>query len=242
MYDDFSKVIKDTAKRLKKEGKVVHVNKWQAIEAPLKMFEIFNHSFTCKVSDDIDELKKQIQPDLPWADVHFMERVSGFPLNPPPSYQIWPYYKDDKKWRRVGNKFSHSYPERMNTPRIKGIRYNYGNLEDVINLLLNDRYTRQAFLPIWFPEDTGAVHGERVPCTIGYWFVHRDNQLNMYYPIRSCDFRRHFKNDIYMACRLLLWVLDNLKSKDVYWKDVEPGILTMQIWNLHIFDGEQNFI
>lgn len=242
MYDDFSLVLKDTAEKLKTEGSLVKPNKWQAIDAPLGMWEILNHSFTCKIANDLTVLQEQIKPDLPWADVHFMERTSGYPLNPPPSYMIWPYYKQDENWRRVGNKFSHSYPERMFPPYTTGIRYDYGNLNDVVDMLVKDPYTRQAFLPIWFPEDTGATHGERVPCTIGYWFIHRDNQLSMVYPIRSCDFRRHFKNDIYLASRLLLWVLDQLKEKDSYWESVEPGTLTMQIWNLHVFEGEQNFI
>jgi hypothetical protein len=46
-----------------------------------------------------------------------------------------------------------------------GIRYNYGDLNDVVDLLARSPATRQAVLPVWFPEDTGAVHGERVPCS-----------------------------------------------------------------------------
>ena len=30
---------------------------------------------------------------------------------------------------------------------------------DVIDLLEREPFTRQAYLPIWFPEDTGAFHG-----------------------------------------------------------------------------------
>ncbi len=242
MYNNFQDVLKDTARYLKENGKIVKPHKWQAIEAILGMWEVFNYAFTCKISEDIDELKKQIQPNLPWADIHFKERVGGEPLNPPPSYSLWPYYRQDENWRRVDKKFSHSYPERMWTPKLQGIRYKYGDLKDVITLLSSDPYTRQAFLPLWFPEDTGAVHGERVPCTIGYWFIHRDNNLSIIYPIRSCDFRRHLRNDIYLACRLLLWVLNELRKEDKYWNNIKPGTLTMQIWNLHVFEGEQNFI
>lgn len=242
MYTDFAEVIADTGSLLKRYGSVVKANKWQARDVSLGMWEVLNHMFICEVNPDIEELKKQIKPSLPWADEHFAERVSGLPLNPPPSYVNWPYYKQDEKWK-VGDKFSHSYPERMWPPLTIGIRYAYGDLGDLIQLLLDDPYTRQAFLPIWFPEDTGAVHGERVPCTIGYYFILRNNRLNMIYPIRSCDYRRHFRNDIYMACRLLLWVLDELKESDPgTWRDVKPGTLTMQIWNLHVFEGEQNFI
>lgn len=238
----FEVIKSDLALNIKSRGTVAKPKKWQAIDTPIEMVEIFNVGFEYDFPKSVEELREAVKPDLPWADDHFEERVGGLPLNPPPSYQHWPYYKQDANWRRVDNKFSHSYPERMWTPKIDGIRYPYGDLEDVVDLLVSDPLTRQAFLPIWFPEDTGAVHGERVPCTIGYWFYHRNNKLNIVYPIRSCDFRRHFKNDVYMACRLAIWVLEELKKKDNYWEDVTPGSLTMNIFNLHIFKGEENFI
>ena len=66
----------------------------------------------------------------------------------------------------------------------------YGDLDDVVTLLTNDPLTRQAFLPMWFPEDTGVVHGTRVPCSLGYHFMQRDGRLSITYYIRSCDIVR----------------------------------------------------
>lgn len=241
-YRDFSIPIHLAGKELKEKGKVVYPKKWQATQIDRGMREIFNYEFTCQISSSIKKLKKQIEPDLPWSDKHFKERVSREPLNPPPSYIDWPYYQDDKKWRTEGEKFSHSYPERIWTPEIQGIRYRHGNLDDVIDLLLSDPLTRQAFLPMFFPEDTGAHHGERIPCSIGWQFFHRDDKLSIFYPIRSCDYRRHFRNDIYMAARLTLWVLEELRKRDNYWDDIHPGTLTMQIWNLHCFEHEERFL
>lgn len=228
-------------------GSVVKPKTWQARPVGIGMYEIFDFSFVADIPLSLEELREQVKPNLPWADDHFMERVSGQPLNPAPSFQWWPYYKQDEKWR-IGDKFSHTYPERM-WPRVidgrdmQGVRYRYGDLQDVVNLLHRDPMTRQAFLPIWFPEDTGAAHMERVPCTIGYWFIHRGDTIDLYYPIRSCDYRRHFRNDIYMACRLLDWVIKKLYDLDpTYWSNVNPGKLHMQIWNLHVFEGEERVI
>jgi hypothetical protein len=241
--NSISKVISHAAEELKKNGSFVRPRYWQATDVSLGMFEILNYSFKVPIPHSEALLKFECQESEPWADMHFLERVSGEPLNPPPSYKKWPFYKDDEKWRRAeGQKFSHSYPERIWPPYTEGIRYRYGNLDDVINLLAADPLTRQAFLPIWFPEDTGAHHGERVPCTIGYFFICRDERLHMYYTIRSCDYRRHFRNDIYLTCKLLLWVLQELREKDDYWEDIEPGNLVMNVWNLHVFEGEENFI
>ena len=94
-----------------------------------------------------------------------------------------------------------------------GIRFSYGDFNDVLDLLEKEPFTRQAFLPIWFPEDTGCHHGERVPCTIGYHFMRRGNFLSVVYMIRSCDYIRQSCN-----CCLLLrfpkrgWVTRDIKT------------------------------
>lgn len=256
-YRTFTDAIEVTKQTLLKYGKNVEVGHWQGVDVKGKpdmvSFELLNHSFTATISPDIEELKSQIKPNLPWADDHFLERVGGIGINPGVQYAMWPYYinKANDKFRTEGGKFSHSYMERMWPTNLEddtiwgttlphpvpvGIRYRYGDLTDVVDLLLREPLTRQAYLPIWFPEDTGSIHGGRVPCTLGYHFMLRDGELHMWYPIRACDFIRHFRDDIYLACRLLLWVLDTLKRIDAHtWNEVKPGKLTMQIYSLHCF-------
>jgi thymidylate synthase len=121
-----------------------------------------------------------------------------------------------------------------------GVRFQYGDLMDVVNLLAKDPTTRQAYLPVWFPEDTGAVDGQRVPCTLGYHFRLRDGKLNCTYNMRSCDYLRHLRDDIYMAMRLMYWVAD------MFWTEThhetpgfQLGTLVMTIGSLHIFDGDR---
>jgi thymidylate synthase len=207
-------------------------------------------------------LEAEVQPNMPWAEDHFQERVSGEPLNPPPSYEWWPFNKNKDAFQK-DEKFSHTYPERFWPKRASaelqekvkvwgeepaniqhGVRYNYGDLDDVVNLLAKHPHTRQAWLPIWFPEDTGAVHGERVPCTLGYHFMLRGGRLHCHYVIRSVDFLRHFRDDVYMAARLTQWVLDELKSKtkEVEWNEVTPGVLTMTMFSLHVFKGDKYYM
>jgi len=121
------------------------------------------------------------------------------------------------------------------------MRFKYGDLDDVVNLLKKEPFTRQAYLPIWYPEDTGAVHGERVPCTLGYHFIRRGDHLHILYFIRSCDYLRHFRDDIYLAIRKLYWILDKLKTEP-NWKNVKPGIFDMKITSLHIFKVEKELL
>jgi hypothetical protein len=222
--------------------------KWQGLDIDHKMIEVFDTTFRVPIPESLDQLREQSKPDLPWADDHFDERTGGSPTNPGNTFKGWPYYKEDSY--RKGGVFTHTYQERIwpkfagEVPRspnkMLGIRFEYGDLDDVIRLLSKNPNTRQAFLPIWFPEDTGVVHKGRVPCTIGYLFSYRDGYLHMTYYIRSCDYIRHFKNDIYLACRMLFFVLENLALLEtpINWKKVKPGRLKMDVESLHIFDTD----
>jgi len=121
----------------------------------------------------------------------------------------------------------------------RGIRWSYGDLGDLVKLLANEPLTRQAWIPLFFPEDTGLGDGGRKPCTLGYQFIMRENQLHMYYPLRSCDYVRHFRDDIYLAIRLLLWVLNECrKINPTVWDKVRPGVYTMHATSLHIFAND----
>lgn len=218
---------------------------------------------------DLLYYQQQIEPNLPWADDHFeQERVSGEPINPGKTWRQWPYAHSAEKFRTVCNwtthepQFNHSYAERYwpklagQTPdgRIgpnrhmlyddhshKGIRYRFGDLADVVDQLAREPHTRQAILPVFFPEDTGAVHGGRVPCSLFYQFLVRpDNKsgqdkIDITYTIRSCDWTRHFRDDVYLTVRLLLWVLGELRKKDERWNEVVPGTFVMLITSLHVF-------
>lgn len=244
-FKNFTQVRKYYAKKLFKEGYVVQTEKWQGLEIDdrFAMLEILNNSFTAPFPEDLDFLKKDVEPNLPWADDHFLERVGREPLNPGVQYANWPFYKRDKsqdQHRTEGEQqFTHSYMERIWPPALDGIRYEYGNFDDVIDMLAREPHTRQAYLPIWFPEDTGVKHGGRVPCTLGYWFINRDDKLHMTYTIRSCDMFRHFQDDIYLATRKVIWALEELRKKDDYWNQVTPGTLTMNIGSFHIFSVEK---
>lgn len=272
MYPSLGVAITEVGKKLLNSGHSIKTEKWQGIDISDKpeyhFWEILNVHFQAPIGDE-EHLNDIIKPNQPWADVHFEERISGIPYNPPPSNEIWPFNQNKNEAFKTDEKFSHTYPERFypkfagrfsndimiaqGAPQkyfrkdggINGIRYNYGDLDDVINLLRNEPNTRQAFLPVWFPEDTGAVHGGRVPCTIGYHFIHRRGYLHITYYIRACDYLRHFRDDIYLACKLLYYILNQLRvnvSSSIDWDNVKAGIFTMQIVSLHVFYHEQRLL
>lgn len=269
-------------------GALVDTGHWQSLKGvpQTKTVELMNVYYYLHLPDTKEKLQAVVEPNLPWAEEQFQERVGGVPLNPGESFKLWPWYRPtwesqkccDSPEMEVGRhiaqcrncgetwterKFSHTYMERF-WPRYAwcpgdreqhhGIRYRYGDLNDVVALLAREPYTRQAYLPVFFPEDTGAHHGERVPCTLGYHFLLREGKLHINYFIRSCDFLRHFRDDVYLAGRLCQWMIERLRGVEVtilndqsndvpepipnVWHEVQPGTLTMFISSLHVFEGD----
>ena len=249
-FEVFQDAIDWTGLILKNYGKEVKGETWQSVQAPQPMWEVLNHSFTCQIHPNIDQLKDQIKPHLPWADIHFQERIiDRQPTNPGYAYKEWPFYRNQPQADKFRQQelFSHTYQERIWCDQgfsLMGIRYHYGDLEDVISLLTQQPNTRQAYLPIWFPEDTGVVHGNRVPCSLGYQFIHRDGFLHIVYYARSIDFIRHFRDDIYFASRKVLWMIEELSNRMSFydWAKVKPGTLTFHITSLHCFLSDKKLL
>lgn len=225
----------------------VNVGMWQSQNISDKpamiTHELQDVHLSFQMPGNINKLRDDVKPNLPWAEDHFQERVSGLPLNPPPSEAWWPYAQQGNAEHKDGKLFSHTYPERFwpqhagfeNHLNV-GIRYQYGDLGDLVALLKQEPLTRQAYLPVWFPEDTGNVPGVRVPCTLGYHFMVRDNKLTINYFIRSCDFRRHFRDDVYMAIRLAEWVINSVWGPEH--TSAMMGKFNMVIPSLHCFAGD----
>jgi hypothetical protein len=212
---------------------------------------------------DKEELGKQTGANLPWAEDHFLERVCGEPINPGIQWAKWPWGHSADGFRDANGQFNHNYMERYwprqggmfeiptdtpeqfqasatevwgnRRPDKMGLRYRYGDLNDLVDLFIRDPLTRQGYLPIFFPEDTGAHHGSRVPCTLGYHFMLRRDKLHVTYYIRSCDLFRHFDDDVYLTVRLVWWLLEQLREADQRFMKVVPGLFMMHIGSLHCF-------
>lgn len=216
------------------KGTISTGDHWQGIEIdksnPIVSIYNLNDDFDLTEIDPVNDL----QPSIPWAEDHFLERVAGDPVNPGEQYKNWPYYtsrsfNNDSAFRSK-DQFDHNYMERYWCKGYKGIRFDYGDLNDIIGRLKKDNGTRQAFLSVWHPEDQ-SNEGQRVPCTIGYWF-YKDQfgMLSCTYLIRSCDAIRHYRNDLYMTMRLLQWVAEKT--------GMNPGKLFTWIGSFHCFKSD----
>lgn len=245
--DQFSDALRGICEALL-DSEPIHPRRWQSLDvtgSPAhSTHELQQMTFHYDMPQDKASAIEAIKPDLPWAEGHFQERVAGEPVNPGNWHDKWPYHAGRESLHQQGGKYDHNYMERMWPSGLSdeagykwdGYRFETGDLEDVVKMLQEDSSTRQAYLPIWFPEDTGATVGQRVPCTLGYHFLIRDGVLNLSYYLRSCEVRRHFTNDVYMACRLAQWV--GLRVEDVS----QMGNLHMSIASMHGFVGDQEWM
>ncbi len=236
--DNFDEIADDIGMVFAENGQVVDVGEWQSLRNPdspmSTTFELEDVSIKwTDVPSIMGFLQADVCPNLPWAEDHFQERVAGEPLNPGEQYKNWPWYEQGVEEHKGGGLFSHTYMERYWPPANKvGVRYDMGTLSNLKSMLMMRPHTRQAYLPVWFPEDLYAadVLGERVPCTLGYHFLMRENKLKVVYYMRSCDFFRYFRDDVYMTARL--------QQQLAHMMNVEMGPLVMHISSLHIFEAE----
>ena len=74
-----SHAIKKAKEKLYSLGKEVFSGKWQSIDVEQPMWELFNHTVHTAMPQTIEEMVKEIKPNLPWADDHFAERIGGKP-------------------------------------------------------------------------------------------------------------------------------------------------------------------
>jgi thymidylate synthase len=224
--------INNCRRALALHGKTVSTDNWQGDTSPFKFIEVINLNLECPMEEDIKKLIDLCDPFLPWADEHFEERVGGVPLNPPPTHTKW--LSKTEEYLETDSKFSHSYPERLWSKGLhKGIRYEIADLGSAVELLKKDLYTRQCYIPMFFPEDLSAANeNKRIPCTLGWHLLVRGNQMHCQYPMRSCDALRHFHNDLYFANRLVLWMIGQLD------KDLKPGSILFSATSFHCFEND----
>ena len=177
-----------------------------------------------KITDtsDKDEMIKHVGGNLEWCRKEFEERISGKPINPGNAWELrretWEQFLKPVPGLKGERKFDYTYSERL-----------YDKLDLAINELKQHPTSRQIFIPVydWKIDCSGFGGKKRVPCSIGYGLLIRENKLDMFYVQRSCDFLKHFVYDVWLAAELQNWIAKKLK--------VKPGIFQHYIISLHAF-------
>lgn len=155
----------------------------------------------------------------------FKDRISKEPLNPGESYKI----RQDM-WQKflVGEeetKFDYTYSERL-----------YDKWDSIVKCLINDKHSRQAVMQVFNNEDTHKFGGDtRIPCSLHYQYLVRNNQLHCIYCMRSNDYFGHFPIDIYLAAESIDYLVNQLKN---IYPELETGKLYYQAGSLHAYNWD----
>ena len=171
--------------------------------------------------DEADNIEK-------YCEQEFLDRINREGLNPGNSYKIRLDLWQALMSKKDGDKFDYTYSERINYCH---------QLDNAIAALKDDIHSRRAMIMIFRPEDTLESSGfsTRIPCSIDYQFLIRNNKLIVIYSIRSNDYFKHFAIDIWLANALQEYMVEQLK--DVY-PNLKVGSLNYYCGSFHAYNED----
>lgn len=163
-----------------------------------------------------------------YCEQEFLDRINREGLNPGNSYKVRLDLWQSLMSKKDGEKFDYTYSERINYCK---------QLDNAIAALKDDIHSRRAMIMIFKPEDTQESSGfaTRIPCSIDYQFIIRNNKLMVLYHIRSNDYFKHFAIDIWLANALQEYIVEQLK--DVY-PNLKVGSLNYYCGSFHAYNED----
>ena len=178
--------------------------------------EITNYSYCLTTLFKEDYLFLADPRAKAWCDAEFTERVSNTYVNPGEAWKLRPHI-----WTEFLNKngqFDYAYNYRISH-----------SINQVIKELKRNPDSRQAIISIWdLTYDPQGMGGEfRVPCSMYYQILIRDEKVNIIYNQRSADMVTHFGNDVYLAWQMMLHIAIALQRN--------TGYLFHNIGSLHAY-------
>lgn len=180
---------------------------------------------------DGEVIKRDGEKGLNFLRQEFKEWVAEEYHNPGEAWKEYP-----ERWRSFLNargQLDYSYNERINGD---------GQIESVVKTLIYDTATRQAYISIYDPQiDSLRIGGSprMIPCILGYHFIQINQDLDMMVMARSIDANNCLMNDIWLADKLLGYIVAEINHGVGYRSDkkVNEGSITFMISNLHSYPG-----
>lgn len=154
--------------------------------------------------------KDEAQRIEDYCKQEILDRIDRRGLNPGNSYKIRMDLWQKLMSKKENDKFDYTYSERINYSR---------QLDNAIAALKDDEHSRRAMIMIFKPEDTRESSGfqTRIPCSVSYQFLIRNNKLMVLYYIRSNDYFKHFAIDIWLTQAIQEYMWTQLQ-------DTYPGL------------------
>ena len=227
IYKDFPEAQNEIRRDLGELGITVHPETMQdlyvADNDAFETKELWNYDYSV-LDPDFDKIEGVHKE---WVQTEWEDRVAGG-LNPGRAWrtreEVWRQFLEGDTDRHP--KFAYTYSDRMGGHHI----------ERIIEELKEHPNSRQLWLPVWDRNTDERRRGgkRRVPCSLGYQLMYRENRLHITYVMRSCDFATHYANDVALASALLHYVAKRC--------DLEVGTFTHFIGSLHVYKKDLGYV
>lgn len=172
--------------------------------------------------------KDEAQKIEDYCNQEILDRVNREGLNPGNSYKIRMDLWQKLMSKKDGDRFDYTYSERINYIH---------QLDNAIAALKDDEHTRRAMIMIFWPGDTTESSGfqTRIPCSISYQFLIRNNKLMVLYYIRSNDYFKHFAIDIWLTQAMQSYIFEQLKGT---YPNLKIGSLNYYAGSFHAYNED----
>lgn len=155
----------------------------------------------------------------------FKDRISPTPLNPGESYKVRQDLWQTLKSNTDDTVFDYTYSERL-----------FDKWTHIIDAFKDDKHTRQAVMQVFSHSDTAKHDGfTRIPCSLSYQFLIRNDQMHCIYTMRSSAYFQHLGVDIWLAAESIKYLVEQLKP---LYPDLETGKLYYQAGSLHAYNWD----
>lgn len=241
IYTSCMEMVREVERDLWEMGINVPVQSMQDKQGPFNTREVRAYGFTITPpfdKADMDAMVEYIFPKstvVEYCEQEIKDRTSEQILNPGNSYkvrnQVWGDFLHD-------GKFSYTYSERI-TPQLmkilKELRDKPGTRQAVINIHSNffDNLIQHGEHDHQMELDLDRIGGKkRIPCSMYYQMIRRENKLELIYTMRSCDLLTHFPVDIWLAIAMQQYAAG--------WLGIESGPFHYFTGSLHAYEKDMS--
>lgn len=236
IYMNCFEMVREVERDLWEMGINVEVQSMQDKQARFMTKEVRAYGFTICPPFDKTDMNKMVEYVFPkstvveYCEAEYRDRVSGQVMNPGNSYktrnQVWSEFLHD-------GKFAYTYSERI-TPQLgkimQELRERPGTRQAIINIHSNF-FRNEPPNEVETELDLYRIGGKkRIPCSMYYQFMIRQDKLEGIYTMRSCDFLTHFPVDIWLAIALQQYIAG--------WLDIKSGPFHYFTGSLHAYEKD----
>jgi len=225
LFKDCLEAVKEIERDLFEMGTIVTVESMQDKIDKFETLELRTYAYTIiDPTRKIIEVMQYLNLNKDYITKEFNDRIGLEKVNPGKSWlcrkKEWEPYLHD-------GKFEYTYSERISH-----------QLMEVADILEFDANSRQGIVQIYdYNKDGDNRTGiARVPCSMYYQYMIRNNKVNGIYTMRSCDFLRHFGYDLILGIYLTNYLVVILQAHGHF--EYSLGDFTHFIGSLHAYKND----